>query len=147
MCVIEKRWVYKDHLCLIILRDCGYTGFKSTNYRCGYVVLNEYEKSDFSFYENNINVYGGITFADSLDSILSDEQQTLFDPNLFAIGFDCLHYEDRENPKSLEFCVHECEQIVDQLEEFEYKKILEYQTSIKNKDLYYSEIIEDIGEN
>lgn len=53
-------------------------------------------------------VHGGITYTKGSATypIESDE-------GLWWFGFDCAHAGDRENPKSLEFCVEQCKILSD----------------------------------
>lgn len=123
--VLEKIWKYKDYFCVVIIQDMGH--------RCGYVAL----KRDVD--ENDISCHGGITYRDKeiTDRLKEFVPEGTKIPRMEWIGFDCAHAGDSpdiqhiksqeyrdffvQHPRtgvvrSLEFCIQQCHQIVDQLE-------------------------------
>ena len=120
---IEKTWKYRGYVCEVIGTYMGH--------RCGYVGVPEghftNEWSDEDLYV--INVHGGVTFH--------GKRNVTEYKDLNWIGFDCGHYRDGKDVslmdeynvkmyeknrdlyegevRTLEFCVRECESMVDQL--------------------------------
>jgi hypothetical protein len=86
------------------------------SHRCGYVGIPE-NHPDFSkdYDDIPVDVHGGLTFADEEFALFNKE-------HLWWLGFDCAHWGDgslnddsRGEPKSLEFCVKQCEILAFQL--------------------------------
>lgn len=122
--IIESKFEYKGHTCLVVLRFPGY--------RCGYISIPKGKAINTDY----ISCHGGITFSgDELNPPVGNE-------NSYWIGFDCAHYGDgydegkafdtwkSENevnslnimfmvenfkPKSLAYCEQECKNIVEQI--------------------------------
>lgn len=105
---IVKTFKYKDRECAIVKIDslltCGYL--------CGYVGLNEDDLNHNVDYEERIDCHGGITFL----SNDNESERGIYESKV-AIGFDCAHYEDRNNLKCEDFVENELKSIVDQLED------------------------------
>lgn len=62
-----------------------------------------------------IDCHGGITYGENYLHCQDDTDR-------FWIGFDCYHYCDLNNEKSLEYCEAQCKYIVEQLIELEERK-------------------------
>lgn len=76
---------------------------------CGYVGV----KDDHPFFNKHYNdlpgdiqVHGGITFSDYWN-----------EKDIWWIGFDCAHYDDRVNPKGIEFIKEQCALLAKQIME------------------------------
>ncbi len=65
-------------------------------------------------------VHGGITYAKG-----GADYPIESDENLWWFGFDCDHAEDRQNPKSLEFCIKQCQILSDFLKSEEAQSTVE----------------------
>ncbi len=121
---IEEQGIYKGHKWIVKYRH-------PHGYRCGYVEapdsLNKYRSK-----LEDLDVHGGVTFLEHFSPI--DYERTL---NLW-VGFDCLHagdgltfhpkeYEGLFNGevRSLEYCIEECERLIDQLIELEERSTKE----------------------
>ena len=93
---IEKQWEYKGYECIVT-----YTPQQVIeDYRCGYVCLHDNDVIN----SNKIGCHGGITWFGYHDEFEKS-----------CIGFDCAHYGDTLAKCTLEYCVEECEKIVDQI--------------------------------
>ena len=137
----EKRWIYKNHTCYVTFHNmghrCGYVELTSPLFN-----LVEYQRTEFSIEDitptthliaplqhafNNLQVHGGVTYCQD-----------------GYIGFNCQHYNDAPDLeqlriykaqgltpnksriewrsstigtiRTLDFCIFECESLVDQLE-------------------------------
>lgn len=93
---IEKQWKYKDYECLITY--ASNSCFE--DYRCGYVVLMD----DDYINTQNISCHGGVTCYGWHDRLGKS-----------VVGFDCAHYGDTLEICTLDYCIQQCESIVDQL--------------------------------
>lgn len=140
--IVEKRFEYNGHPCVVIFRSLGL----SCGFRCGYVGLHK-DDPFYGIHHNsidNIDCHGGLTY--SKNSLFEQD-----DADIWWIGFDCGHsgdaydYEsiekyfsddseimtfmqvhkkiDSEYPissdtiKDLNYCIEQCKSIVDQIEE------------------------------
>lgn len=59
------------------------------------------------------DVHGSVTFSDGGPYPVASQE------GLWWIGFDCNHCDDRDNPKSLDYCIQECESLARQLKDVE----------------------------
>ena len=127
--IVEKAFNYKGFECRVLFMNAGY--------RCGYVKIPATHSmcgSSISEYDEAITCYGGITY---LEKYLINEDCP---DGSEWIGFDCDHITDardlesikvyfpeikidpkirdvRSPAKTLEFCINQCERIVDQIAE------------------------------
>ncbi len=121
---IEDRGTYKGH-------RWGVKFMASHGYRCGYVEVPESLNKLKSNLED-LSVHGGVTYIEHLNPL--DYMPT---KNLW-IGFDCAHAGDglgcppeafeglfQGEVRSLEYCVKECEKLIDQLIELEERSTKE----------------------
>ena len=100
------------------------SGFTMNDWWCGYVVIpvdhpfyrqgygcwrdseDHPEEVCTSCHIQDLNVHGGITFADFIGED-------------WCIGFDCNHFWDRHEPKDFEYVKAECEKLARQVKEHE----------------------------
>lgn len=92
---IEKRWSYKGYDCIVT-----YTETETMAWRCGYVVIGKTKGIN----TESIKCHGGITCAEHHYKL-----------NEFVIGFDCAHWGDSTDVCTLDYCISECESIVEQI--------------------------------
>ena len=121
---IEKDWMYKKYRCVVIMTSMGH--------KCGYVGITKkhflYNKDYWSI--PDFDVHGGITFSDG-----GKNSDYPIKSNLWWFGFDCAHASDAKDLsvvdnyikeiekkypiggilRSLNYCISECENLVDQL--------------------------------
>ncbi len=64
-----------------------------------------FDKDNKATMDAILDVHGSVTFGDKY-SMLGDG---------WWIGFDCNHAGDEYNPKSLDFCIEQCESLAEQL--------------------------------
>lgn len=133
----EKEFKYKGYKCVVL--------FLHTGYRCGYVGVSKQSK----IYEKNYNdididCYGGLTYSEGYLNGISEQdlwwigfdcahygdgrdfetaKKYFSDPKVLdSINrmeyLECV-FSLNEEAKSLEFCVNECMQIVEQIIEME----------------------------
>ena len=116
---------------------------------CGYVEIPQcskfYNVYDFDVLDDEIEAYGGVTYAD-----------TLPETGNFVLGFDCHHLWDSPDVQNIEFTLKECCNLVDQIIEIEGKKTLntvgDELKRLKERDdrerterlPYWKQIIEDL---
>lgn len=93
---IEKEWEYKGYECIVTYALNAYC----TGFRCGYVVLKDKEYVE----DDLIGCHGGVTWHGYHDRL-----------GKTVIGFDCAHYGDTLDNCTLEYCMGECESIVEQI--------------------------------
>jgi len=74
----------------------------------GIIPLLCYDKAEGLAHNVAFNVHGSLTFA-------SDGDYPVENDGLWWFGFDCNHYYDNDNPRSLEYCIDECESLARQL--------------------------------
>lgn len=107
---ILKRWMYRGYECEILKNSYGVpTLTNNKDWLCGYVGLpkgHKYYEKDYD--RININVHGGLTFADKGDG-------KIWTAGLWWIGFDCAHYNDTISFWNLERVQEEVERLVRQL--------------------------------
>ena len=108
---LELRFSYFGYDCAIIKRPFIWDEL----YRCGYVNITNApaeKANDDNYLYHEIECHGGITYVgDGMYPAFCD----LARPGQKWIGFDCMHAEDRYDPKSTLFCVKELMSIVRQL--------------------------------
>lgn len=125
----HKTWTTKAGLIAVVRLVRG-------RYYCGYVGVNSTHPAYNKDYDEeeiySLDVHGGVTFADEMTTMgVEVDEPTWF------IGFDCAHSGDGEfptigkdgiysytsplslgkEPKSLEFCIEQCESLASQLME------------------------------
>ena len=110
----EQVWTTKEGLLVVVLMT-------SMGHRCGYVSVEEghpFHGVEYMTEAPNgerpdcaISVHGGITYS----SYGHDLEYPLPTPGGWWFGFDCNHLMDREYPKSLGYCVTQCESMSEQL--------------------------------
>ncbi len=115
--ILETRGTYKAH-------RWGVVFVSPLGYRCGYVEVPEALNKLKSELED-LDVHGGVTYIDHFNPI------DLAPTKSWWIGFDCAHVGDgftsrfftlrdpSEEVRSQEYCVKECERLIDQLIELE----------------------------
>ena len=128
--VVEKTWTSENgHLCVVLAMKRGF--------RSGYVGIKENNSLHGKHYHdeetNGLYVHGGITFSEYNEIGYPVDIQE----RLWFFGFDCAHCDDgvdesilsKEHyhlrsclsgvPKTLDYCISECEELSKQLREFE----------------------------
>lgn len=138
-CVEETRNCYKGYPYVVLFLDMGH--------RCGYVGL---PKKDGELDFDEVACHGGITYV-------GDHLQLQNDTDLLWIGFDTAHYDDEVDInktreyfgnelanrlherggtiKTLDYCVIECENIVDQIIKMKGEKKMAVTTNKTKADL------------
>lgn len=152
--IIEKDWYHKDFRCVVIISDfgtrCGYVGVERDNLWFG-----KYCNEDVKYKNKQIkiqslvNVYGGITYSGG--GIESDYPVK---SNLWWFGFDCIHPGDARDInfiknkrlieiycrfnegviRDLDFCIKQCEGMVNQIIEYTNYPMRENLKFILGKD-------------
>ena len=118
---IEKEWITEDgYLALVTLTPMGH--------RCGYVVVNKnhpaYGKEYYTFTDsepinpteqaiNNIEVHGGLTYADKLK--FKVEHVTEPKEDTWVFGFDAAHCDDAPDREATIEVYKDNKDIVDNL--------------------------------
>ena len=103
---IEYNFTYKNYTCVVVRQVFGHL--------CGYVSVPYWHKAyecDYELLEDDIECHGGLTY--SSHNLMGIEYLSWW------IGFDCAHGDDTPEECNVQFCVKECKNIVDQLEEME----------------------------
>lgn len=101
---VEKDWVTASGLRAVVVND---------THRCGYVAVPKGHpafKKDYG--DLQIDAPGGLTYARG-----TNENYPVAATEVWWLGFDCAHWDDMQNPKSLQYCENECEAIAKQLAE------------------------------
>lgn len=99
----EKNWTTQSGLLAKVIK------FDEPPYmvhRCGYVCVPINHKlygKHYTSLEKDLDVHGGVTFTGRIGS---DD---------WWFGFDCNHAWDSNHPKSLGFCIAECESLANQI--------------------------------
>lgn len=95
-----------------LVREISYgEGRELVKYYCGYMLLPS--ELDFKMAEkiqDYIDVHGGVSYLDNISELGP------------MMGFDCNHYGDRKNPKSLVYAEGQCRKMIDSF--LAYKKHL-----------------------
>jgi len=144
---IDKDYIYNGLRCVIITaghsdnHHCGYVGVskESILYGIDYnedaeilqnpELLEKLKKStpdkrgilSYAFWEGEkiqlqilFNVHGSLTFSDG-----GDKPNYPIESNLWWFGFDCAHAGDTKDVCNLDYCISECNSLVDQILELE----------------------------
>lgn len=77
---------------------------QSLSYLCGYIG----SKENLKRYEYNISVYGGIAYSSSGNG-------EILDKGYYWLGFDCMHADDLENKKDINFVRNEIFKCAEQI--------------------------------
>ncbi len=117
---LVKKWVTKNNHNAVIVHnkiitdvnvDFDLTNRLADGWYCGYVGVPKnsplYDKSLDVI--DNMLVHGSVTFANQIQNI------DYFNPELYYIGFDTMHFDDFDNPKSLDYVEQECENLSSQI--------------------------------
>jgi hypothetical protein len=99
--VQETRFDYKGFPCVVLLMHMGY--------RCGYVGLpkgHKYYGKDYN--DIPVGCHGGLTYG-------CEQLHFQTDKDMWWIGFDCYHACDIDCIRTLDYCIEQCKQIVDQI--------------------------------
>jgi len=139
---LKGPWANEPDIYLFSYRDRTslIRRFMPLGYLCGYVHLKkEEELKDIKYFEDNIEVHGGITFMDYIlnNNRFSEEtrgpiERLVPDCTNKWIGFDCGHWGDfapfhpiipievfrleQDVYRDLDFCIEETKRVIDQLE-------------------------------
>lgn len=133
---VESDFIYKGYTCVVVAQSLGH--------RCGYIGINEknafYEKDYDDMYE--IEVHGGLTYAGG-----GNNSDYPIESNLWWFGFDCAHGRDANDlgiikelnegrnldfllttsnhgtVRTLEYCIQECKNVVDQIIDMNEKEV------------------------
>src|SRR5574343_1308729 len=114
---IEKLWAYREHRCMVVAQIMGH--------RCGYIEIPQghplygvgYDEDEMPYFD----VHGGLTFSGTFQNL-----------DGWWIGYDCAHDGDGQDPaitkngyirpymqdgtiRTLDYCIIECQKLVDQL--------------------------------
>ena len=107
---VEKDFEHAGLRCVIVETDmghlCGYVGVPKSHLLHGVQYHENYKKDTTP--EDTIDVYGGITYS-------GEGKYPVSSNDLWWFGYDCNHYQDITNPKSVGFCIAECQKMADQL--------------------------------
>ena len=119
---LEHKGKYKGYEYWILRHKRGYF----INHLCGYVKANKDIIDEIGV--DNIDCHGGITYCDNhINYILLGNKKSVdtfndrgvywtLNNGEYFIGIDCAHADDYfETPKDVNFCIKECESIIDQL--------------------------------
>ena len=145
--IVDKDYIYNGLRCVIISVDwgqkhhCGYVGVSKDLILYGIkydeeaeilqnpILLETLKKStpdrrgilSYAFWEGEkiqlqilFNVHGSLTFSDG-----GDKLNYPIESNLWWFGFDCAHAGDTKDICNLDYCVAECNSLVDQILEVE----------------------------
>ena len=113
--LIEKDWFDGEYRAIVVMT--------STGWRCGYVgIPKEHKAFGIDYYTfdaplenqviqavNNIEVHGGLTYANNGVANINDGR--------WYFGYDCAHYNDTLEKCTLEYCINECENLIEQLKD------------------------------
>lgn len=117
--MLDKLWTYRDRECVVVKNYAN----ENDSWRCGYILL---KKGDPGFRHkrdlNALKAHKGITFTSETIYIYQAPWYTRlrwwFLSKIgftYWIGFDCDHEEDHNDEKSLDFCVDQCQAMVDDI--------------------------------
>jgi len=116
---LEKIWWYRGYKCAVIL-----TRTREENWRCGYVRVTRFHNAFEEDYElmPKTSIHEGLSDS-GYD--LPFQRASVWQKFLnwlggkfkltWWFGFDCAHAVDEGNPKDIDFCIKECEGLVDDL--------------------------------
>ncbi len=91
----------------------------STGWGNGYVVIPKGHPLHGKGYDSlNVNIHGGLTYANSVDELDWDEF-TKGDKGGWVVGFDCAHYGDTSGNCPESFVMEESMSLKNQLEKLE----------------------------
>ncbi len=106
---LEHVFTHKNLDCAIVNNEthrCGYVGvpkdhpLHGKNYND---VLEDYD----------ISVHGGLTYSSSETS----EEYPIYKKDIWWFGYDCAHYNDNLEICTLDFCIKECKNLANNLDE------------------------------
>lgn len=107
MPILEKSFEYRGYKCVVLMTEMGH--------RCGYVGIPK-ENSLYNKYYDELNKYigchGGLTYS-------SSELHCVNDKDMWWIGFDCAHIDDRPDFETAKQMFKDNKKVIKSLETIE----------------------------